>query len=411
MTPTLSDIRNALAILILAVLATSANAHFGSCEDHTTSCAKWQAWGFCQTNLQFMAFNCPVTCNICLDPGCFDRSHQCSLWARRGLCRRRRDIQQTCPHSCDMCRIPESFRISSTAKSITMPDFECGKPVGSAETAPVRRRRQIIFPNELPTLTGRMRTNESGETAALAGSSSRPVPLGGFNLNEAFCGATLIHERYLLTAAHCVLDPDRPVRTVRLGELDFSTENEAFSKPVDYRVKLITVHPEYMPNSLVRYNDIALIETVDKVQFNDVVYPFCLSDTRPADDTTVTGSGFGFANNTVRPTHVQEATLKVVGTRQCEDVYIGEGLEASLRARYPQTIQGRDVLCAAFPGRDACEGDSGGPLFLDVSDRRFLVGVIGQGISCLGNGIATLPGFYVSVADHIDFINSVIYAE
>ncbi|XP_064094323.1 CLIP domain-containing serine protease B15-like [Macrobrachium nipponense] len=411
MSPNLYDPRRVLVILVLAVLATRTNAHFGSCEDHSTSCAKWKAWGFCETNLQFMAFNCPVTCNICLDPGCFDRNHHCSLWARRGLCRVRRDIQQTCPHSCNMCKIPDFLTASPTAKSITMPDFGCGKPVVTPGAAAGRRKRQIIFPNELSGVRGMPVRNVPRGTAAIAGGSTRPMATGVVNVNETFCGATLIHERYLLTAAHCVLDPDRPVRTVRLGELDFSRDNEEFSKPVDYRVKLITVHPEFKPNSLERYNDLALIETVDNVQFNDVVYPFCLSGTRPANDATVTGSGFGFTNNTNRPTHVQEAILKVVDSRRCEELYNNEGLGQTLRALYPQSIQGRDVICAAFPGRDACEGDSGGPLFQDVDGRRFLVGVIAQGISCRGNGVASLPGFYVSVADHTDFIDSVIYSE
>lgn len=229
---------------------------------------------------------------------------------------------------------------------------------------------------------------------------------------DAFCGATLIHERFLLTAAHCVLDPDRPVRTVRLGELDFSKDNEANSMPVDYEVERIIVHPQFKPNSLVRYNDVALIQTVLKVEFNNVVFPFCLSDARPSPKDLVTGSGFGFVNNTDRSSILQEAELNIVESSVCEDQFRKEGLEDVLKANYPELLQGKDILCASYPGRDACQGDSGGPLFQDKpSGRRFLVGVVSQGISCRGNGAPSLPGFYISVADHIDFINSVIYAQ
>ncbi|XP_066944010.1 coagulation factor IX-like [Macrobrachium rosenbergii] len=423
-------IRRSLGILIVVALAVESSAHIGSCEDHSFECFKWRGWGLCDSNLRFMALNCPVTCNVCLDPGCFDRSQECAEWVQLGLCGRNRQVQRTCPHSCDLCQIPEFF---TKTQSIAEPDFDCGRPVTQAGG---RGRRQIIFPDELDDYL-RSRPNNPQDPFVPHGPEGhhhhdeedhhdphndphgtidrhRPQPLkkdpvASIDVTDTFCGATLIHERFLLTAAHCVLDPDKPVRTVRLGELDFSKENEAFSAPVDYSVKLITVHPEYKTNSLERYNDIALIETTENVQFNDVVYPFCLPKARPANGATVTGSGFGLVNNTDRSTHVQEADLMVVDSHMCWNMYEREGLGNTIRTQYPHLFQGTDILCATFPGRDACQGDSGGPLFQDVVGQRFLVGVIGQGISCRGNGVPSLPGFYISVADHIDFINSVIY--
>ncbi|MPC23383.1 Venom serine protease 34 [Portunus trituberculatus] len=75
-----------------------------------------------------------------------------------------------------------------------------------------------------------------------------PAPsegLGDLSVHDTFCGSTPITDRFLLTAAHCVFDSDQPVRTVRLGELDFSREDEANARPVDYAVEQIIVHPDF----------------------------------------------------------------------------------------------------------------------------------------------------------------------
>ncbi|XP_066943999.1 trypsin-1-like isoform X2 [Macrobrachium rosenbergii] len=385
-------------LLLLAALVTRSHAHLGSCEDHFFECPTWQYFGQCDTNLEFMAKNCPHSCNVCVDPGCFDRNALCGAWFQQGFCQTSRQVQAACPHSCDICQLPENL----LPKTITKPDFDCGRPGSSSF---IRGRRQIIFPDD-PGYTISQRGQQTGQLRVPAPTEGR-TPLR-ISVNDAFCGATIIHERFLITAAHCVFSQDRPPIMVRVGELDFSSDNEARARPADYRVKLITVHPKFKRNSLERYNDIAIIETVDKMQFNEVVFPLCLSDRRPAVGSIATGSGFGLVNQTHRSAHAQEADLRILDSRLCEARYVHEGLGTTIRHQYPQFIQRSDIICAAFPGTDACQGDSGGPLYQDANGRRYLVGVISQGIPCSGQSY-TLPGFYVSVADHIDFINSVVY--
>ncbi|XP_064094259.1 phenoloxidase-activating factor 1-like isoform X2 [Macrobrachium nipponense] len=308
------------AILLLPVLAllTRTHAHLGSCEDHFFECPTWQYFGRCDTHLEFMAKNCPHSCNVCVDPGCFDRNHLCGAWTQQGFCRTSRQVQAACPHSCDICQLPESL----LPKTITKPDFDCGRPVSSSF---IRGKRQIIFPGE-PGYSVSQREQQIGRLTV-------PAPIGiegrtplRISVNDAFCGATIIHERFLITAAHCVFSQERPPIMVRVGELDFSSDNEARSRPADYRVKRVIVHPKFKRNSLERYNDIAIIETVDKMQFNDVVFPLCLSDRRPSVGSIATGSGFGLVNQTHRSTHAQEADLRILDSRLCEARYASEGL-------------------------------------------------------------------------------------
>lgn len=83
------------------------------------------------------------------------------------------------------------------------------------------------------------------------------------------CGATVISDRFILTAAHCVVDPGankRVIKTsrmiVRLGEFDLRVSNDG---EIDYRVSRIIPHPNFQPKTFK--NDIALIELEQKVSW------------------------------------------------------------------------------------------------------------------------------------------------
>lgn len=66
-------------------------------------------------------------------------------------------------------------------------------------------------------------------------------------------------------------------------------------------------------------------------------------------------------------------------------------------------------LCAGVidGGRDACAGDSGGPLAVKSSEdnKWVLAGIISNGIKC---GQPYTPGVYTQVSAFVDWINAVI---
>jgi len=62
-----------------------------------------------------------------------------------------------------------------------------------------------------------------------------------------------------------------------------------------------------------------------------------------------------------------------------------------------------DVLCAGYPknsNKDACIGDSGGPLTVGAN----LIGIVSWGLGCGRQGI---PGMYTDVAQFADWIDEV----
>lgn len=274
-----------------------------------------------------------------------------------------------------------------TAPAHAQPHF-CGRPLSfrhrqssSEESRIFRGRRQAEFvkPSFPPPRTS-------------------PAPYSS-------CGAVPVSDRFLVTAAYCVLDPNRPVSSVRLGDLDLTRDGEANSRPAEYDIELIVIHPNftYNPETQIRYSDLALLKTTRRIEFNEAVFPYCLSPGRPAPGTTVIASGFGYVNETHKPTHLQEGLLSVMHPTVCERLYRSRGKEALLRRAYPNLLQGSGIVCAGHPERGACKGDEGGPLLReDASGRRFLEGVISFTGDVCGHNM--LPSVSVSIADHYDFI-------
>ncbi|KAJ6660590.1 hypothetical protein lerEdw1_017587 [Lerista edwardsae] len=201
------------------------------------------------------------------------------------------------------------------------------------------------------------------------------------------CGATLISNTWLITAAHCF----REARNPQQWTVSFGTY---LRSPLLVRlVKTIIVHEKYYYPA--HEYDIAVVQLANPVEFTRAVHRVCLPD---ADeifpykiDAVVTGWG-ALSNNGETPNVLQEAMVKLIDSRTCNrrEVYDGAITPGMLCAGY---LEG---------GVDACQGDSGGPLVTpDSRSMWYLVGIVSWGDDC---GKPNKPGVYTRVTYFRDWI-------
>ncbi|XP_050095406.1 melanization protease 1-like [Anopheles aquasalis] len=221
------------------------------------------------------------------------------------------------------------------------------------------------------------------------------------------CGGSLINNRYVLTAAHCVQTPDgSKLIRVRLGEQDKSkpidcivySNNETMcaDPPVDVEIASTVVYPQY--NSSTLLHDIALIRMAQEVTFTHSIKPICLpvrKDVRNLLLQTYTVAGWGMTENRKKSDVLLHAQLDRV---ECPRTLFINMLSVKLSKDYQMCAIGRNLI-------DSCRGDSGGPLGFEVRNvgARFVqYGIVSYGVASCGK--VSFPGMYTRVSSYMYWI-------
>ncbi|CAM4655910.1 transmembrane protease serine 11C-like [Lepidochelys kempii] len=203
------------------------------------------------------------------------------------------------------------------------------------------------------------------------------------------CGATLISNTWLLSAAHCFRKANNPrVWTVTFGTLLRPSRMKHF-------VKAIIVHEKY------RYPahnyDIAVVKLSKRVDFTNIVHRVCLPDPSQIfpynSDAVITGWG-ALSNDGSSSNVLREATVKLIDSNTCNRREVYDGVITP------------GMLCAGYleGGVDACQGDSGGPLVSpDLRGMWYLAGIVSWGDECAK---PNKPGVYTRVTYYRDWITS-----
>lgn len=110
--------------------------------------------------------------------------------------------------------------------------------------------------------------------------------------NKYFCGSTLLSNRHLLTAAHCMQqkfhsEPQRPSEIVAYpGRHDLSKAFERGSQ-IAYPIKIL-IYDDWNYDTEKYDADIALIFLENDITFNSYIFPICLGSKANLDGETGT---------------------------------------------------------------------------------------------------------------------------
>jgi hypothetical protein len=222
--------------------------------------------------------------------------------------------------------------------------------------------------------------------------ASRPYPaMGALEIDGSFtCGASLVRDRWALTAAHCVeAGPDgtpREPTTVRFGVTRLSD-----SRGERIAVGRIKIHESYgTPQE--SSNDVALLELVRTPASPTAPIRVVTASERDlwSPGTVATTIGWGGRSFPVLfggSDDLLQVDVPIRADPECANAYRGTlGWD-------PQSM-----LCAGSGtgGRDSCQGDSGGPLMVFPGGEPVLIGTVSFGLGC---GFPGLYGVYGRIGE------------
>nr|XP_019555776.2 serine protease gd [Aedes albopictus] len=185
------------------------------------------------------------------------------------------------------------------------------------------------------------------------------------------CGATLISDKILLTAAHCLLVENLNTRLqaddilVSLGRYNIMDWTEIDSRTINPRA--LVIHSGFRGDAFDY--DIGAVILPNEITYTNSIRPICVW-TESDEESLIVGKlgtvvGWGFSESGIISDIPKSAQVPIVSEVDCVRSDIGFQLTTSKR-----------TFCAGGQGAGPCQGDSGSGLFVLRGGRWVLRGIV-----------------------------------
>lgn len=186
------------------------------------------------------------------------------------------------------------------------------------------------------------------------------------------CGSTIISQKHLITAAHCIYDSGDFIKAEQLLAIpgmynidNFADENAQFAY-----IQSVHPHDNYIYDDDLNDADIAILYLKKQLTFSAYIIPICLwkdaNDLEPVVDQEGTIAGWGATEKgrTSIPTYIKSI---IVSRKSCRD---------NFERMLPTNSR---VFCADGRGSAPCNGDSGSGFALKRGNQYYLRGIVSKG--------------------------------